>query len=506
MPVPIVFLSFASEDAAWKINFVNPAWFSNILGVVKTVDYQAGDAVPFGPINDWAAGKIHSAAVFVAFVSESYIQKEIPLLEWHTALSEVRRKELIFVPILLDAAAKRWWIDLKERGQLRDLGGDYAYADFTDGSGKPCQILTTFGPVDIVVRRISELARLIKENLQPHEAVASDPGPVRSTVVLGHPTAVSDPDVATQSLALRNLLAERGRPPLYWNDRWRTSAASRQYPDNFSSKGAIFIQPTAPGDAGDLAQDRQKLQIWINHALNGLKNGTSVKDHQTVLWLPASLSDQVFIDAATQSHPDSDVLLRHDDPESLVRWLKNQIEGPQQLPDIPVLTLEEVDDAVKLRDALHSSFKAVVDDVIHPAPERWTFKGPMLINQIDQISKLGFDRAIVAIHDLNTGIAKGPLEARIQLEQKLGAVGRDVELAIKSAGRSDLKLFWTALLVQKAEQLPWVKYPSPSRFEQWCLLPFESSKNEEAEVLVHPRQAETDVFRSYLRDWVDRHA
>jgi hypothetical protein len=300
------------------------------------------------------------------------------------------------------------------------------------------------------------------------------------------------------------MLAERGRPPLYWNDRWRTSAASRQYPDHFSSKGAIFIQPTAPGDAGDLAQDPQKLQTWINQVLNGLKNRTSVKDYQTVLWLPASLSDQVFIDAATQGHPEGNVLLFHDDPESLVRWLRNQIEGPQQLPDIPVLTLEEVDDAVKLRDALHSSFRAVVDDVIHPPPERWTFKGPMLINQIDQISKLGFDRAIVAIHDLNTGIAKGPLEARRQLEQKLGAVARDVEHAIKSAGRSDLKLVLTALLVQKAELVPWVKYPSPSRFEQWCLLPFESTLNDQGELVVRPKRIETDVFRSYLRDWVHR--
>ena len=427
-------------------------------------------------------------------------------MEWYAALSEVRRKDLIFVPILLDASAKQWWIDLKEHGQLRDLGGDYAYSDFTDGSGKPCQILTAFGPVDFVVRKISELARLIKENLQPHETAGSDPGPTHSTVVLGHPTAVSDPDVAAQSLALRNLLAERGQPPLYWDNRWRNCVESRQYPDNFSSKGAVFIQPTAPGDAGDLARDPQKLREWINQALNDLKNGTSVKEYQTVLWLPASLGDQVFVAAAAKSHPNSDVLLRHDDPESLVKWLRNQFEGPQQLPDVPVLTLEEVDDADKLRDALHSSFRAVVNDVIQPPPERWTFKGPMLMNQIDQISKLPVDRAIVAIHDLNTGIANGPLQARSQLEQKLGAVGRDVERAIKRAGRSDLKLFWTALLVQKAEQLPWVKYPSPSRFEQWCLLPFKSSQNDEEDVVVRPKKAETEVFRSYLRDWVDRPA
>jgi hypothetical protein len=177
------------------------------------------------------------------------------------------------------------------------------------------------------------------------------------------------------------------------------------------------------------------------------------------------------------------------------------LEGRQHLPEIPILTLEEVDDAAKLREALHSGFRAVVEDVIHPPPEAWTFKGPMLVNQI---STLDVDRAIVAIHDLNTGVAKEPREARRQLEQKLGAVARDVEYAIKSVGRSDLKLFWTALLVQKAKQLPWVKYPSPSRFEQWCLLPFESSHNDEAEAVVSPKQAETEVFRSYLREWADR--
>jgi hypothetical protein len=498
---PVLFLSFASEDAAWKTNFVNPVWFGNILGTTHIVDYQNGGALPFGPIDDWATDKIRRAAVFVAFVSEFYIQKKFPLFEWHSALSDVSRKELIFVPVLLDSAAKQWWTDLKQRGELRVLGGDYAYADFTDGSGKPLQINTAIGPVDSVVRKISELARLIKENLQPHNSAGGEPDPGRSIVVLGHPTAVSDPAVAKQAVALRNLLSERGRQPLCWNDQWRTSSASRPRPANFFSKGAIFIQPTAPGDAGDFAQDPQKVRKWLSKALNDLTDGTSLKNFKIVLWLPAGLSDEGFAEAIAESDLDADLLLRHDDLESLVEWLTPQLEGRQHLPEIPILTLEEVDDNPKLREALHSGFRAVVDDVINPPPEAWTFKGPMLI---DQISTLDVDRAIVAIHDLNTGIAKEPREARLQLEQKLGAMARDVERAIKSAGRSDLKLFWTALLVQKAKQLPWVKYPSPSRFEQWCLLPFESSQNDQAEVVVRAKQIETDVFRSYLREWVHR--
>ena len=49
-PIPTVFLSFASEDVPWKTNFVNRAWFGDILGIVETVDYQNGDALAFGRI------------------------------------------------------------------------------------------------------------------------------------------------------------------------------------------------------------------------------------------------------------------------------------------------------------------------------------------------------------------------------------------------------------------------------------------------------------------------
>jgi hypothetical protein len=166
------------------------------------------------------------------------------------------------------------------------------------------------------------------------------------------------------------------------------------------------------------------------------------------------------------------------------------------------VTLEEVDrnDDGKLRDALHSGFRTVVETVIQPPPETWTFQGEMLVKQI---SELESDRAIVAIHDLNTGTSSLRREARQQLEQKLGAVERDVERAKRMAGRSDLNLFWTALLVQKAEQLPWVKYPSPSRFEEWCLLPFAPPiQDSDAEEVVRPKPIEADVFRTYLRDWV----
>ena len=104
MSLPIVFLSFASEDAAWKTNFINRAWFGDLLGSVKVLDYQLGDNLPFGPLDEWVSGKIRSAAVFVAFISQFYIEKHYPLLEWWTAITRASKQDLIFVPIMLDGS------------------------------------------------------------------------------------------------------------------------------------------------------------------------------------------------------------------------------------------------------------------------------------------------------------------------------------------------------------------------------------------------------------------
>jgi hypothetical protein len=504
MPAPVVFLSFASEDAAWKANFANGEWFGNFLGPVEMFDYQMGDERPFGPMEGWLKGRVQTAAVFIAFVSKWYIEKRIPLVEWHAALPEACQGKLVFVPILLDGSAKQWWTDLKTKGRLRDLGDDYAYADFTDGTGKPCQIITDRGSVDRVTRKISELARLIKENLRQ-----SAPPPTRRTaehsaVVMGHPTAVSDPEVASLLRALVEKLSERGRPPIRWKDQWRTNVSARECPPNFTPENSIFIQPAGPGDAGDLAQDPRKLIGWLSHVLGRqTRHQSNPQEQRVILWLPESLEDKEFSAIVAKNSGDiSKFALRHDDPAAFASWLRDELNDSKPLPQVPIVTLEEVDrnDDGKLRDALHSGFRTVVETVIQPPPETWTFQGEMLVKQI---SELESDRAIVAIHDLNTGTSSLRREARQQLEQKLGAVERDVERAKRMAGRSDLNLFWTALLVQKAEQLPWVKYPSPSRFEEWCLLPFAPPiQDSDAEEVVRPKPIEADVFRTYLRDWV----
>lgn len=510
MSAPTVFLSFASEDASWKTNFVNRAWFGDLLGPVSVFDYQLGDNLAFGPMHDWLTNRIRSAAVFVAFISKFYIEKHYPLAEWWTALTEASRQDLIFVPVMMDGSAKMWWTELRRHGRLHELGEDYAYADFTDGSGKPCEIITAIGPVDRITRRIGEVARAIREHLQKCSEkadVLDGDSPVRQShpiAVLGHPSAVADPAVASLASSLIGILSERGHNPGRWADGWRSNASARSSLTGLPASNAIFVQPVGPGDAGDLAQSLQKLRMWIQHGLGGVADGDldlSDNSFKIVLWLPSDMRDEEFTKVALSTSTNNRYVLRHDDPETLASWVGAHFTDTQ-LPEIPILTLEEVDrdDAGRLRTALHTGFRAVVGDVIHPPPEAWTFQGEMLTKQI---SELQVNRAILAIHDLNTGTSHGHKEARQQLEQKLSAVAIDVERAVKAAGRKDLKLFWSALIVQKAEYLPWVKYPSPSRFEQWCLLPFAArSEKDELSLVVQPKPLEANVFRTYLRDWI----
>jgi hypothetical protein len=511
MSLPIVFLSFASEDAAWKTNFINRAWFGDLLGSVKVLDYQLGDNLPFGSLDEWVSGRIGSAAVFVAFISQFYIEKHYPLLEWWTAITQASKQDLIFVPIMLDGSAKQWWADIKRQGQLRELGEDYAYADFTDDRGRPCEIITVLGPVDKTIRRIGELARAIREYLQKHAKSTGATGALRGPplgeanpiAVLGHPSAIADPDVASLTDALVRALSERGQKPIRCGDRWRSNASARSLLSELSTNNAIFVQPVGPGDAGDLAQSPQRLHTWIQRGLSlEVANGTLGSGFKTILWLPSGLHDEAFVASASSTSNQTNYFLRNDDPETLASWLRAEFTDTR-LPEVPILTLEEVDrdDAGRLRTALHAGFRAVVREVINPPPETWTFQGEMLAKQI---SELQVNRAIVAVHDLNTGTSHGHREARQQLEQKLGAVTIDVERAVKTAGRKDLKLFWCALIVQKAEYLPWVKYPSPSRFEEWCLLPFAAqAEKEELSPVVRPKPLETNVFRTYLRDWIN---
>jgi hypothetical protein len=162
------------------LNFTNDMWFGQQLGNVHVQDYQLGDNLPFGSLDAWVTNQIAAAGAIIMIVSKDYIQKELTLKEWRQGLSEINRRRLIFVPVMIDASSKAWWEEQKQLGNLRGLGHDYAYSDFTE-NGKPLAIVTTYGPVERVTRKISELAWLIRSHLEkevpkPAAPVSGTPG------------------------------------------------------------------------------------------------------------------------------------------------------------------------------------------------------------------------------------------------------------------------------------------------------------------------------------------
>jgi hypothetical protein len=291
-----------------------------------------------------------------------------------------------------------------------------------------------------------------------------------------------------------------------WLDQWRTTLASRPNLPTIAQGASLFVQPVGSGEAGDLADNRSQLRKWIQQCADAdLKTKTDLSRLQTLLWLPDDICDPTFDLIAKTRSEDTDLILRKDSPNSLAEWIGSRFQSTKTNQKVPVLTLEEVDidGAGRLRDALHSTFHRIVGEVVHPQPELWRFAGEQLV---EQIRGMDADFAIIAVHDLNTGVARQQREARNQLEQKLGPISTEVQAAIRASGRKDLRLFWTALLVQKAELLPWVKYPSPSQFEKWCLLPFARTADDDKDTpqIVSPKTAALRVFRSYLRDWFNQ--
>jgi hypothetical protein len=268
-------------------------------------------------------------------------------------------------------------------------------------------------------------------------------------------------------------------------------------PTGLLRRKPMIVQPVGPIEAGDLAKTPALLRDWLNRAVarESAEVIAGAAGCDLMVWLPAGQNDPEFVNAvAGQSH-DAMPMLRYESPDALAQWLGTRVRGARS--NVAILTLEElsgVDNVAKLRMALHDGFYELIGEVVNPAPERWIFSGEMLANQLRDLPT-DIDRVIIAVHDLNTGTATPRPEARRELEQKLGAISRVLETAIAAQPKPP-KMFRAALLVAKADKLPFVKYPKPSRFEDWCLLPFA-----QADQGLQPKPVEADMFRGYLREW-----
>jgi CheY-like chemotaxis protein len=489
---PTVFISYADEDAYWKVNFTHRYWFGDLLGNVRIVDLQIGYGLQFAPVDDWLRDRSDAVGAILVILSKQYITKASSLSNWWRGSSEANRRRLFLLPVIIDADARAWWVEQK----LRDLGDDYAYVDFTQES-KPATIISSTGPVDAVTTKISELARLIRDHLEDQGQRASSsvkpPARVsskRTIVVLGHPSAIATGEVDEMTRQLTGDLKRLNLEPINWGDGWRAPSARRGLVA-LQKKNPLFVQPLGPADAGDYAGNPGPLRKWLESAIASdfPEDVVGSSSLLLVLWLPGHPRDPAFEAALAGGPPDENTVLRHEDPVSFATWLSHQVDTA----DTMTMLLEEVPNvaaSAKLRAALHDGLYNIVETVVYPPPERWFFSGNMLV---EQLRSLDSDRAIIAIHDLNTATARDWRSARREVERKMNSI----EQALRSAGRTDLAIFRIVLLVRKADALPWVKYPSPSQFEGWHLLPFGEKNNDLA-----PKATQASVVRTYLKDWL----
>jgi hypothetical protein len=498
-PVPKVFLSYAGEDAGWKTNFAQRDWFGDRLGNVHVVDYKR-DGTQFGSIEEWTEKQIAGSSAFIALVSGDYIRKPIPQLEWRLALRLA--ETCVFVPVLLDVEAKAWWKSEAASNRLETLSRDYAWSDFTDGTGGRRPIVVKGLADDELTHKISELARMVKERIGRTTRIQTSQPKGATVVVLGHPTS-SVSEVAKESGDLASRLKSKGVTVVRWPDRWRRSISSPAPADELVSASATFVQPAAPLEAGDFANDGQQ-RDKIKTALRLPPDSNAAFDACRVLiWLPQGLEDPDFKARLADGKPTGRVELNNQSVDELAAALAGKGAGAR--PEVPLLTLEAILDNEnrKLRKSLYKSFTEVVSKVVDPKPLSTTFEGSVLH---DQIEGMETDRAIIAIHDLNTGVSNAALKER--LETKLVSVFDSVQVTLananakrRAANKPELRVFLSALVVNCARAIPYVKYPTPSRFDPWCLLPFVNGDTDPAKV--HPKHGYQQIFCSYLQDWCE---
>src|SRR4051794_10471448 len=91
-------------------------WVADQIGIVTLENYLAGDNLEFGTLTKWVDERINEATVVIAFVSEFYRNKGWTKVEWDKALADTQRRRLIFVPVMLDSAARAWWEQLRQQG------------------------------------------------------------------------------------------------------------------------------------------------------------------------------------------------------------------------------------------------------------------------------------------------------------------------------------------------------------------------------------------------------
>lgn len=510
MAAPRVFLSYASEDAIWVSQFTREEWFVKPLGNVVVQDFMAGNNLDFGPLKSWLDSQVDQASVMVAFLSKNYPIKHWTAAEWQAGLTKVQRGQLIFVPVMMDADAKDWWARLRSGGELSVLSPDYMYSDFTE-RGMPAEI----DERRPIIGKIQKLAAAIRGMLESPrlDTAANDrssagtetqvPAPAGLDIfLLGHPVARFDVSLDMEVNAAAEELRKLALSPTRWGDGWRNKPGERHNSPVSPKASPIFVQPVAPCEADEPLAYAGKTAQWLK--------ASGVSKARVTLWLPHGQEDPVFKSAAAAPTPDDFPALRTDTPQELAAWLRKLVL-PAVTADTVVLQLEtigfpedrEPDTALKrLAEGIKEHFSGIVNRVVSPSPSLQSFWGDMFNSQI---KGLPGNRAIIAVHDLDSRPSADLPTVREALETKMAQMQEAVNQANKDRkGSGVLDVFLVALLVKNAKALPFGTYPFNGRFKDWRLLSFERTADGTSPI--KPVPSSLGFFRGELAMWAKNRA
>jgi hypothetical protein len=192
-----------------------------------------------------------------------------------------------------------------------------------------------------------------------------------------------------------------------------------------------------------------------------------------------------------------EVILLHEDPGTLANWLYKLAAPSGEPPVVPVLEVEAIGKGERskvLREALHDRFMEIVSEVVRPDPSK-VFASSDLA---DDLATFRRRRAIVAVHDLTTGIETKDYDTAIsELKRKLDPISEMISEYEYDHAKVGVRVFKCLLVVQKAGVIRGVKYLS-GLFRDWHLLAFKKATKGRLE----PTQGDKELFNSYLDDWV----
>jgi hypothetical protein len=492
MPAPRVFLSYARSDTLWVKNFCGPDWFGANLGNLVLIDYQ--DTTNFGSITEWIGQKVGNAAALVAFISSNYTNSKFSQAEWDLAQAAHTNGRLVVVPVIMDRDAKIWWDKKKLGPQFGFSDADtYAYSDFSDPrtGSHAITIISENGTSDSVGRRIGDVARLLTTKISALRA-APPPPDKAAVVVLGHPTSVRQESISVEVNELATQLRSVGVAHRALRDQWTDPDQAASDEKDVFQRSAVFVQPAVPADAMLWSNVPETLTDWLRQAASSAGANAAPKN-RAVLWVPARHKSEPFDKRANAGKDSDNPILRHDTAADLAGWIQQQIGA--EVGPVPVVAIEALE-AGRLQEALQSGCEKVVSGIVRPPPEPWSFYNKESLE--DQLRLIEGERAIIAVHDLNTGLASNTREAQAAVESKVKQHKLRADEIIKELNRK-LDLFWTVLLVEKTKMLPFIRYPG-NKLPNVTFLPFR--KMPDAKVPVAPDPDGARIYQSYLKDWV----